>query len=289
MQMKVYCIICSAMDNFVMKSKRRILFGGLFGLLIGAMSAFVLLHAMPVEARNAVPIFQVPIYTPTPLPDGRIIYIVKVNDTLLSISLISGVSVDELRGMNNLTNDIIFVGQELLLGLGGPADIDFTPGPTPTPTRAVPTPTPEPGSGNLCILLFDDRNGDSLRQEEEPSLSGGAISVNNRAASLSQTVDTEAGFEPHCFEALPEGRYTISVAVPAGYNPTTNTNYEVDLNAGEETYVDFGAQANSETLAEQPILPQEGEKSPILGIIGGVILIVGLVLALFAGRLIKGR
>lgn len=277
------------MSNWVKKSNRRILIGVLFGLMIAAVLAIVLSRPVPVEAGKADPISQVPIYTPTPLPDGRIIYIVKVDDTLLSISLITGVSVDELRGMNNLTSDIIFVGQELLLGLGGPAEVDFTPGPTPTPTRAAPTPTPEPGSGNLCILLFDDINGDSLRQEEELSLPGGAISVNNQAASLSQTVDTEAGLEPHCFEALPEGRYTISVAVPAGYNPTTNTNYEVELEAGDETYVDFGAQANSETLAELPILPQEGEKSPLLGIIGGVILLVGLVLALFAGRLIKGR
>jgi LysM repeat protein len=277
------------MKNWVKLFQRRFLFWALIGSLSAALLAFGL--SSPVQAGSglAAPVMQVPIYTPTPLPDGRIIYIVKLNDSLLSISLITGLSVDELRGMNNLTNDIIFVGQELLLGFGGPAEILITPGPTPTPTAVLPSPTPESGTGNLCILLFNDLNGDSLRQEEEPSLTGGAISINNRAASVSHTVDTEAGFDPHCFDGLAEGKYTISVAVPVGFNPTTNTNYEIELNAGEETYVDFGAQANSETLAEAPILPQEGEKSPILGIIGGLILLAGIGLALFAGRLLKGR
>lgn len=242
-----------------------------------------------VSAARSERVLQVPIYTPTPLPDGRIIYIVKKDDTLLSISLITGVTVEELRGMNNLTGDVIYEGQELLLGLGGPAETTPTPGPTPTPTSVLPTPSPAPGSGNLCILLFDDQNGDSLRQEEEPSISGGAISINHRDGTLSETVETVAGFEAHCFEIIPEGRYTISVAVPVGYNPTTNTSYELILGAGDETFVDFGAQANSETLAEEPILPQEGQRSPVLGIIGGVILIAGIALALFAGRLMKGR
>jgi LysM repeat protein len=242
-----------------------------------------------VQADQPAPQNQVPVYTPTPQPDGRIIYIVQPNDTLLRISLISGVSLDELRGMNNLVNDIIITGQELLLGLGGPAEVKFTPGPTPTATVSYPTPTPEPGTGNLCILLFNDTNGDSLRQEDEPSIPGGAISVSNRSGSVSETVDTGTGFEAHCFEYLLEDEYTISVAVPAGYNATTNSSYILVLGAGEEAYVDFGAQPNSETLAEAPILPAEGQKSPLLGIIGGVILLLGLGIAIFAGRLMRGR
>ena len=113
---------------------------------------------------QAAPAGQVPIYTPTPLPDGRIIYIVRANDTLLSISLISGVSVEELRELNNLSGDTIFEGQELLLGLAGPPEVTPTQGPTPTDTPLLPTPSPKPGLGTLCILLFNDQNGDSIQQ-----------------------------------------------------------------------------------------------------------------------------
>jgi LysM repeat protein len=242
------------------------------------------------KVAQAAPEAQVPIFTPTPQPDGRIIYIVKTNDTLLGISLITGVPVDKLRALNNLASDTIYEGQELLLGLAGPVDVTPTAGPAPTPTPILPTPSPQPGQGTLCILLFNDINGDSIRQESEPSIPDGAISFGNRVGTVSKTVTTVASDEHECFKELPEGTYTISVAVPEGYNPTTETDYETPLKAGDETYVNFGAQANSQTLAEQPVIPApEGRRSPILGIIGGLFLLAGVGVAIFASRLLRGR
>jgi hypothetical protein len=242
------------------------------------------------SSAKAAPARQIQIYTPTPGPDGRIIYIVKANDTLLSISLISGVPVDEIKALNNMTNDTIFEGQKLLLGLGGPLEITVTPGPTPTPTSVLPTPTEKPGFGNLCVLLFDDRNGDSIRQEEEPSIPDGAISIRNKSGNLTETTPTGTGLEPHCYEEIPEGKYTISVAVPEGFNATTESSYELELKGGDETYINFGAQANAETLAEAQLVPApEGGRSPILGIVGAVFLVAGVVVAFFASRLMRGR
>ena len=239
---------------------------------------------------QAAPVDQVPIFTPTPEADGRIIYIVKVNDTLLGISLVTGVPVDKLRALNNLTSDTIFEGQKLLLGLAGPVEVTPTAGPAPTPTPILPTPSPKPGQGTLCILLFNDINGDSIRQESEPSIPEGAISFGNRVGTISKTVTTVASEEHECFQELPEGTYTISVAVPEGYNPTTETDYETPLKAGDETYINFGAQANSQTLAEAPVIPApEGRRSPILGIIGGLFLLAGVGVAVFAGRMLRSR
>lgn len=237
----------------------------------------------------AAPLLQLtPFLTPTPGPDGRIVYVVQPNDTLLRISLISGVTIDELRGLNNLVGDNITVGQKLLLGLGGPSQVTPTPGPSPTPTIEVPTPTTVPGAGDICVLLYNDQNGDSIRQESEPSIPGSAISLTSRATNVSLTENTQAGSEPQCFKDLPEGEYSISVAVPEGYNPTTLTSYNVDLKAGDKTYLDFGAQPNSQNQAQQPILPAEGKRSPVLGILGGLFLVAGLGLALFAGRYLRG-
>jgi LysM repeat protein len=255
---------------------------------------------------------QVPIYTPTPGPDGKIIWVVQSNDTLLSISLITGVSVDNLRQLNNLTGDTIIVGQRLIIGLAGPALVTPTLGPTPTPTPILPTPTPKPGSGAVCVLLFDDLNGDSLRQEEEPAIPQGAISINNRVGTVSLTGDSDPGSldacvdtlseleaeagnlitlctAHKCFRDLPEGDYTISVAVPEGYNPTTNNSFSIALKAGDQTFIDFGAQANSQTLAEAPVLPAEGTRSPLLGILGAAILLAGAVVAFLAARQMRGR
>lgn len=242
------------------------------------------------SAVYAAPARQIPIYTPTPGPDGRIIYIVKANDTLLGISLITGVPIDQLRALNNLTSDTIFEGQQLLLGLAGPPEVTPTSGPTPTPTAVLPTPSPKPGLVTLCVLLFNDLNGDSIRQDNEFSIPNGAISFGNRAGTVSQTTTTGVGEEHQCFENLPEGNYTISVALPEGYNPTTATDAEAKLAAGEQFYINFGAQANSQALAEAPTIPApEGGRSPLLGIIGGLFLLAGIGVAIFAGRMLRGR
>ena len=261
-------------------------------LLIGSLlvSALVIAGLILASARSvtAAPARQIPIYTPTPGPDGRILYTVKANDTLLSISLLTGVSVEDLRKLNNLNGDIIKEGQVLLLGISGPAEVTFTPGPSPTPTALLPTPSPKPGSGNLCVMLYADLNGDAIRQDDELGIPGGAISISNRSGDFSKTATTLSGEDPYCFEGIPEGDYNVSVAAPEGFNATTANNFALHLNAGDESYLGFGAQANSETLAEAP-LPSEGGRSPMLGILGGALLVAGLGLGIFGRRLLKGR
>ena len=248
----------------------------------------VLLTSIYSPAK-ASPLLQLtPFPTPTPGPDGRILYIVQPGDTLLRISLISGVSIDELRGLNNLIGDDIAAGRELLLGLGGPSQVTPTTGPSPTPTEAIPTPTPLPGFGTICVILYDDVNGDAIRQEEEVSVPGGAISLGNISGSFAETIDTESGEEHTCFPDLPEGKYNISVAIPDGYNATTVGNFELELRAGDETYLNFGIQQNTEAVAEAPT-PTGNGRSPVLGIVGGLFLLLGIGLALFANRILKGK
>ena len=260
------------------------------GLLLIAGLVAGGLATLPISFAQAAPAYQIPIYTPTPGADGRIVYIVKANDTLLGIALTFGLTVEELREFNNLTGDTIFEGQQLLLGMAGPPEIVVTPGPTQTATPVLPSPTPKPGLATLCILLYDDVNGNSLRQENEPSIPDGAISFSNRTGTVSEAIKSPAGLDPLCFENLPEGSFSISVAVPEGYNATTETSFQLTLKAGDQTYLNFGAQANSQTLADAPILPApEGGRSPILGIVGGLFLLAGIGVAIFAGRLLRGK
>ena len=267
----------------------------LFLLLLAGVLLVLVFTGRPgghIPSGQAAPLAQfTPFPTPTPGPDGRILYIVQPGDTLLRISLIAGVSLDELRGLNNLVGDNITAGQELLLGLGGPSEVTPTPGPSPTPTAVLPTPSPQPGLGTLCILLYLDENGDAVRQEEEESIPGGAISIGNRAGSVSITDNTTAGLEHTCFAELPQDEYNITVAIPEGYNPTTTSSFVLDLNAGDETYLDFGAQVSSRSEPEAaPAAAEEpGGRSPLLGIIGGLFLAIGLGLALFAGRLLRRK
>jgi hypothetical protein len=251
------------------------------GLLLGGLRSPAV--AAPLLQLTAFP-------TPTPGPDGRIIYIVQPGDTLWRVSAITGVSLDELRTLNNLgADEVIVTGQKLLLGLGGPAEQPTsTPGPSPTPAPQTPTATAQPGSGTLCVLVFEDQNGDSLRQEEEPSIPGGAINVSDRGGNIAKTETTETGMEPICFSELPEGDYNITVAIPEGFNPTTVVNYALRVEAGSETYLDFGAQPNAEQLVEAPP-PTGSGPTPAWGLLGGALIAAGIALGVVAGLLARSQ
>ena len=77
---------------------------GLFGLL-----------AAPAAAAPQAQIYY---STPTPDVDGRIVYIVKPGETCLSISLLTGISLNDLRTLNNLNEDCLLrENQQLLLAV----------------------------------------------------------------------------------------------------------------------------------------------------------------------------
>lgn len=69
--------------------------------------------------------------TPTPTPQGRRTHLIRPGETLTTIALRYGVSVNALMEANSLTNsDFLSTGQELII----PDEPTATPGPTATPT-----------------------------------------------------------------------------------------------------------------------------------------------------------
>lgn len=261
--------------------------------LIGLIAAAAALNSV-LPTAEAAPFYQpTPFKTPTPGPDGRIIYIVQKEDTLWSIAAISGIPVERLREMNALRqNEAIHEGQRIFLGMGGPAAESPTPLPTAEPPTPTSTPVPEKGTAKLCLLVFDDVNGDAIRQEEELALPGSAISIASVDGKVSISGETSGGLDPNCYDDLEPGEYNISVAIPAGYNPTTLTYYKIVLNPGDESYIDFGAQSQTVATAIPFIEPQanpsaggDGGVVPILGVLGAFFLLLGVGMAIYAVRL----
>lgn len=254
-----------------------------------AMPILSLVLASVIWLAVALPVFAQPnpqgivASSPTPGPDGRILYKVQDRDTCLSISLLMGISLDELRRLNNLNADcVIQVGQELLLGKVDMNTATPTFGPSPTNTPILPTPTPFSGTAQVCVMLYHDANGDAMRQEDEVGIPDGAVSLTDRTGKTSLTLKTASGSTPVCAQEVPEGEYNISVAIPEGYNPTTSMNYALTVKAGDISTVDFGAQPNSQSA---PISPAEAGRSPILGILGGLLLVGGVGLGLYVRRI----
>ncbi len=260
----------------------------------------IILTASFSNRTSAAPQAQLTVFpTPTPGPDGRIIYVAQEGDSVWRIAAISGISAEQFRKLNPfIVNDIIIPGQSYLIGYAGPVVGVPTSGPMPTQRVLTPSPTPSPGWGVLCILLYNDLNGDSMRQEAEPSIPDGEISVSNRLGTVSLTGTTlsggiatnivnptplERGYT--CFDQLQQGEYLVSVAAPEGYNRTTDLNATILLEAGQTTQIAFGAQANSELEVQNAIIPDAPQKSPIMGIVGGFFLLGGIALGIYAALL----
>lgn len=267
-----------------------------FVLFLMAGVIFLACLSLPVSAAPAPQYTFFP--TPTPGPDGRIIYIVQENDSIWRIAAIFNITLDRLYEINKWSEEhTIQPGDEVYLGLGGPAAITPTPGPSPTPAPVTPTVTPMPGWGVLCVVLFDDQNGNSTREEGEPALEGGAISVVERSGKESLTAksedydntsicnwDYDNGWDITTgyviFTDTIEGEYNVSVAIPDGFNATTVTDRSFKLQAGSINYLAFGVQANAETAATIPEIltetPAEEPRSisPVL-LIGGILFLLG--------------
>jgi len=241
---------------------------------------------------NAAPPAQVQYATPTPGPDGRIIYIVQPGDTCTRVTLLNGISEQTLRQLNSKLDEncTLIEGQELLIGLVETTGGTPTPGPSPTALPPTASPTPFTGTTEICILLFEDQNGDALRQEAEPAVAGGAVSVteiNGEYSAAQETVinpDPEA-YQGICFSDVPEGTYNITVGIPDNYNPTTALTSRLDVNAGDRAAISFGAQSQDIVVdpgAEEPAA--SGDRSPVLGIIGLLLLAGGGALGYYAWR-----
>ena len=268
-----------------------------FFLYLGLLAVFLAFLTFTLPAQ-ASPQPQLPQFaTPTPQPDGRIIYVVQTGDNCIAISLKAGVPLQTLYAQNpQLSTDCsnLRVGMQLLLGYGGPAAISPTPGPSPTATPLPPTATPFTGTTEVCVLLYDDINGDALREPNEMGLAGGQVSVTDVNGGYSKAQETTNQPDPNdttqpmrtCFLDVPEGTYNISVAVPENYNPTTEIAYRLDVKAGDRAFVDFGAQSNVEQVPQANPNSQDTGSSPNLwlGIIGGLLLLGGLGMGWYAIR-----
>lgn len=254
-------------------------------ILFTLLLTLLLLASYSLTAQASAPAQGGGFATPTPLPDGRIIYIVQPGDSCFRISALTGIPQEQLRSLNRLSEDCpLREGQELLLGIGGPSAATPTPELQATPTvDALPTATPPPGEARICVVLYNDVNGDALRQDTETLLAGGAVSISGAAGQFSQTATTPGGNEPLCFERVPEGTYNISVAPPDDYNPTVETNQTFVINAGESAEIIFGAQ---QALVDLPSEPGEtgGGPGSLLGILGIGLLLAGLGLGVYAWR-----
>jgi LysM repeat protein len=247
-------------------------------LIFMGLAAASLLFPTTVSGQGVIP-------TPTAGPDGRIIYVAEANDSWWIIAVKNNLTQDQLLTLNNAkASDPITAGQQILIGTVTPNTPTPTLDPNVTPSPTPVTPTPLPGNGNICVVLYNDEDGNSVRADTESAIADGAVSLIAATGKPSLTGSTKGGSDQLCFKDLPEGSYNVSVAVPQGYNATTTMSYTVALKAGDNSVLNFGAQPTANT--QKQTKPSEGGRSPIMGLVGGVFIIgaAGLIVYLVKFR-----
>jgi hypothetical protein len=185
--------------------------------------------------------------------------------------------------MNGIQDtDFAIPGTELLLGYAGPVEPTADQNALATQTAVLPSPTPLFSTGEICVMLFLDVNGNAQVEDGEGSLAGGQISIVDTAGIVAAEITTtdEPGFQ--CFKDIEAGDYNVSAAVPAEYNPTTSMNLPLRLMPGDIKYVQFGAQSGGALGKNQQDLPRG--KSLLFGIFGMILLVVAGVLGFYASR-----
>ncbi len=114
----------------------------------------------PAEAEEPAELQVEPVVTSTPQEDGSIVHIVQYGQALDTIATWYGVTIAEIKALNGMTSNTLYVGDALIIRLAPtvtitptrtitPLQPTRTPSLTPTPTKVViadtPTPTEEPG------------------------------------------------------------------------------------------------------------------------------------------------
>jgi LysM repeat protein len=211
--------------------------------------------------------------TPTPGADGNIVYIVQEGDTMWRIAAVAGMSVEQLKALNGLNSDIVVVGQRLVLGTGTggapepteteasedqgtPTGEEATAEPSDTPEAEPPTETPAgtpiaaATTGEVCVMLYEDSNGDGTRGTGEGLLADGQFQLTNASSGGAVgEYTTDGSNEPHCFQDLASGNYSVEVTIPDGFNATTATTFALPLTPGGTANLEFGAQSGEGNAA----------------------------------------
>jgi LysM repeat protein len=115
--------------------------------------------------------------TDTPVPEaGPPIHIVQSGDTLGNLAQFYDVSIDDIIEVNDLTNaDILFVGQELIIPIGGIPTA--TPEPTGTATPNVPpspVATEPPEAGEVVVEITAVQSAGQLDTETVQIINNGS-------------------------------------------------------------------------------------------------------------------
>jgi LysM repeat protein len=222
--------------------------------------------------------------TSTPRPDGSIVHVVRSGDTLSSIALQYNVPLEQIQRLNATSigpNNLIVVGQELVIALPAVPPTPTTPPQPPTPEASPTSPT-----ASVCVLAYHDRNGDTFRQVDSEEMLPNAVFLLGTAIGLVGQYTTDGLSEPYCFTNLPIDTYRLILQPPPGYVGSGPS--ETMLGVGSAVRMDIAMGARRSEGTPTPVVEQPGggggEARPVnwAGLLRAAIGVAGLLMLMLA-------
>lgn len=209
--------------------------------------------------------------------DEDLIHSVGAGDTLISIALAYGVTLDQLLTLNNLRPEALLqIGQSLIVmrapeyaedgerraeddeiaedekpvgGAGESADLPAAP----VAQAEAPMRDPADISPQLCFTVFQDENHNGMMERGEGPLPDATIRLLDGEDTELLRYTTAGAAEPICPRGLERRRYLIIGEAPPSFGWTSAAHLQVDLRMGGLVRVDFGAKAGLESAPIAPL------------------------------------
>ena len=103
-------------------------------------------------------------------------------------------------------------------------------------------------NGQICVLAFDDQNGNGVRDSDEALLSGIGFTLVD-SSGVKGSYSTDGNTEPYCFGNLAPGAYTVQARGPANVEVTTVGQWAIGLSSGAQFDVAYGIRRSGDAGA----------------------------------------
>ncbi len=172
---------------------------------------------------------------------GGTTYTVVEGDTLFAIALKYNKSVEEIKRLNGMSDDLLSIGQVLIID---PPTQPAAGTPAVQPTEVI-SATATPTAGALCVQAFFDNNGNGERDTGEDLVPNVLFKVTTKGNAIT-SYTTDGINEPYCIRNLTAGDYTVAATVVADYNPTTPLNDTASVPGGAAANFSVGLRKASD-------------------------------------------